>query len=226
MLTDGKGRTVNFKNSILVMTSNVGSKRIMELSRLEHDAVDDADKEKEAIYNRLSEVVKEELEIEMRPEFLNRIDEIVVFSPLSATDLSSIVDLILQQTVKRAQKEHSMELVVGPFLAKKIMEEGSMNASQFGARPMRRAAQRFFEDPVSDAIVRGFLKSGESAIVEFAEDDSDAAGAYYSVQITRASDGKSLQVPVELVSGGIGSTTSSNVKANGDQDALSPESTV
>ena len=227
MLTDGKGRTVNFKNSILVMTSNVGSQRIMELSRLEHDAVgDDESIKKEAIYTKLSEVVKEELEIAMRPEFLNRIDEIVVFSPLSQTDLSLIVDLILQGTVNRAQKEHNMELVVGPFLAKKIMEEGSMNASQFGARPMRRAAQRFFEDPVSDAIVRGFLNDEKAAIVEFAEDGSSNTGSHYSVQITRSSDGKSLQVPVELVSGGIGSVKSSSIKTNGDQDALSAESTV
>jgi ATP-dependent Clp protease ATP-binding subunit ClpC len=256
MLTDGKGRTVNFKNTILVMTSNVGSRRIMELSRLEDDldagdieegitsrksrkkhraslqaSPDDEEVEqkRDAMYTKLSEVVKEELEGEMRPEFLNRIDEIVVFSPLCEKDLTSIVDLILQKTVQRARKEHDMQLSIGPSLAKMIMEEGSSNAAQFGARPMRRAAQRFFEDAISDAIVRAFLQSGDEAVVDLAVDSGSSARSKraYMVEITRSRDGKSIQVPVEKVSGGIGaSMPTSVVRPNGDTELLQAESAV
>jgi ATP-dependent Clp protease ATP-binding subunit ClpA len=108
MLTDGKGRTVNFKNTILIMTSNVGSKRVMELSRLEAAAAslnqsgNSEQDENDAIYSRLSAVVKEEPESEMRPEFLNIIDEIVAFSPLAGDDLTGIAGLILDKTVELA----------------------------------------------------------------------------------------------------------------------------
>jgi ATP-dependent Clp protease ATP-binding subunit ClpC len=213
ILTDGKGRTVNFKNAILIMTSNVGSRRIMNMSKVESalekteemNGGTDTQEEAEALYARLSEVVKEELEYEMKPELLNRIDEIVVFSPLSPSDLSMIADLILQQTVNRAQKEREMTLSVSPKLTQKVMQEGSSSAAQFGARPMRRAAQRFFEDAISDAIVRGFLKVGDSAIVDLAESEDHR---HYSVEVKRSSDGKVLLVPVEKVSGGIGSSSS------------------
>jgi ATP-dependent Clp protease ATP-binding subunit ClpC len=165
----------------------------------------EAKEEAEAFYVRLSEVVKEELEYEMKPEVLNRIDEIVVFAPLSQSDLSMIADLILQQTVNRAQNEREMTLSVSPKLTQKVMQEGSSSAAQFGARPMRRAAQRFFEDAISDAIVRGFLKVGDSATVDLAESEDHR---HYSVEVKRSSDGKVLLVPVERVSGGIGSSPS------------------
>ena len=216
MLTDGKGRTVNFKNTILIMTSNVGSRRIMELSKLNKAArVSEGDsslnggrdlhqEEQGALYTMLSEVVKEELEGTMRPELLNRMDEIVVFSPLSNTDLTSIAQLILDRTIERAQSEQELTLKVTPALARMVMDEGSSNAAQFGARPMRRAAQRFFEDAISDAIIRGFLQKGDDAIVDLPVGNEDVR--HYLVQIKRSSDGKILEVPVEKVSGGIGSS--------------------
>lgn len=210
MLTDGQGRTVNFKNTILIMTSNVGSKRIVEMSRLEAAAQDvgmngsrDAE---ETLYANLSEIVKEELEYAMKPELLNRVDEIVVFSPLSDRNLNSIADLILDRTVQRAQNEQELTLKLSPELSRKVTEEGSSNAAQFGARPMRRAAQRFFEDSISDAIVRGFLKRGDDAVVGLGADTDDQ---HYIVEITRTRDGQVLQVPVDKVVGGIGASSSS-----------------
>jgi hypothetical protein len=156
----------------------------------------------ETLYTKLSQVVKDELEATMKPELLNRLDEIVVFSPLSSNDLTSIASLLLQQTVKRAQTERRMKLELGDSLIQKVRDEGSAQASTFGARPMRRAAQRFLEDAVSDAIVRGFLEEGDSANVDLARVGVD--GTCF-VQVTRGRDGERLEVEVEDGSGGIGS---------------------
>eukprot|EP00957_Ditylum_brightwellii_P087242 6640539-Ditylum_brightwellii.AAC.1 len=112
----------------------------------------------------MSHVVKEELEAAMRPEFLNCVDEIVVFAPLGDSNLGSITQLILDGTVKCATAERSIDLKISSDLVDRIMEEGSVNTAQFGAHPLRRAAQHFFEDLVSDAIIRGFLKENDEAI--------------------------------------------------------------
>ena len=231
ILTDGKGRTVNFKNTILIMTSNVGSQRIMELSKVEaafeqitrmdqeeeEDDDDDTvngnakskdefqDEAADALYETLSKVVKEELESTLKPELLNRIDEIVVFSPLRPSDLKMIANLNLDRTIQRARKEQSMDITVGSGLVDIVMREGSSNAAQFGARPMRRAAQRFFEDAISDAIVRGFLKAGDAAVVDLVAGREHPR--HYTVSIKRSIDSKVLEVPVEKVSGGIGSSS-------------------
>jgi len=210
MLTDGKGRTVNFKNTILIMTSNVGSQKILALSRLEsagrniHDSGTEQ-QQIDSLYAKLSETVKESLEASMKPELLNRMDEIVVFSPLSPTDLASITSLILSKTIQRAKAEQNLEISATQALSKKVMEEGSSNAAQFGARPMRRAAQRFFEDAVSDALIRGFLKNGDEAVVDLVSDSNDLHQNYI-VEVRRSSDGKALQVAVDKISQGIGST--------------------
>jgi ATP-dependent Clp protease ATP-binding subunit ClpC len=215
ILTDGKGRTVNFKNTILIMTSNVGSRRILELSRLESAVGIETDDD--ALYEKLSETVKEELEASMKPELLNRMDEIVIFSPLTETDLASITDLILNKIAVRAKAEQELTLTVGPDLLHKVMEEGSSNAAQFGARPMRRAAQRFFEDAISEALVRGFLVKGDEAIVDLKPDDSTSR--HYVVEVRRPQDNKSLEVLVDKTSKGIGSSSRQNLGVGLQSDA-------
>ena len=235
MLTDGKGRTVSFKNTILVMTSNVGSRRILQVTReseesslfkstdeiLEPTSIQEVNQMNpesendptttlaEVLYTKLLTVVKEELEDALRPELLNRIDEIVVFSPLGNSDLGEIASSLLQQTVNRAKTERNMQLTVDPALVMRVRDEGSAQASQFGARPMRRAAQRFLEDSISEALVRGFLKEGDAATVDL----GSVVGAKCTVVITRLWDGKQLEVPIEDSSGGIGSVPTTPVKS-------------
>ena len=212
-LTDGQGRTVSFKEVILVMTSNVGSKRILDVAnRGSVEANGSTNDEDEAVrsaaqYSEMSDVVKEELEAAMKPELLNRIDEIVVFSPLGGSDLRDIVKLIVNQAVDRASKERSITLSVSDCLIDKILEEGSANAAQFGARPIRRAAQRYVEDAVSDAIIRGFVKEGETSTVSFGREGAGPCDLS-TVQITRHSDGQAMAFEIEDAHGGIGSVKS------------------
>lgn len=239
VLTDGKGRTVSFKNTILIMTSNVGSQDILNLSRLEEAStrnepplgndmnVGDNCKQKlqgDVFYAKLSQTVKAALEETMRPEFLNRIDEIVLFSPLSSKDLIDIADLLLKKITKRAELERDLKLRPTSALSMKVMEEGSSNAAQFGARPMRRAAQRFFEDSVSEALVRGFLQKGEEAVVDLVS-NKDESPSHYVVQIRRLSDDDVLTVLVDKVGQGIGSSGISAIQ-NIDEDKTSFETEV
>lgn len=162
-----------------------------------------ADERNNALYPKYMDVVTEALEAQMRPELLNRIDEIIVFSPLSQNDLASIADLIMQKTIDRAEKELSgMEILVQPNLLERVVREGSANAAQFGARPMRRAAQRFLEDGVSDAIIQGFLQEGDTA-----EIDILPGSGLDEIFVKRRRDGKTMSVIVEDGSGGIGQGT-------------------
>jgi ATP-dependent Clp protease ATP-binding subunit ClpC len=221
MLTDGKGRTVNFKNVILIMTSNVGSQRILALSKLEsavqkssepNGGADSEQGAADVLYAKLSDIVKDELEQTMRPELLNRMDEIVVFSPLSGTDLRGIAKLIMDKVVERAQEEQELTLTVTPAFIKAVTDEGSSNAAQFGARPMRRAAQRFFEDAVSDSIVRGFLERGDDAVVDLKTDlETDR---HYVVEVCRSRDSNTVEVLIDKVVGGIGTPSGAGQPAN------------
>jgi len=268
VLTDGKGRSVNFKNVILVMTSNVGSRKILELvgrQKLERalseqggeqggergkkkkrrgeegspasfeEYVMGDDEELNNSYGinseseqptngvtplntaaeeyaALSEVVHEELQQEMKPELLNRIDEIIVFSPLDNANLRDIAHAIVDASIERAFKEKSIRLSVSECLIDCIMDDGSHNAAEFGARPMRRAAQRLFEDAVSDAIVRGFLEDGDAATVAMGLEQNSESGMP-QVVVMREKDGELLMVDVDDGSGGIGMASSRNARS-------------
>jgi hypothetical protein len=161
ILTDGKGRTVSFKNCIIVMTSNIGSTKILAESN-QHSGNSDE------LYSKLLSIVKEELEAGVKPEFLNRLDEIVVFSPLETSELTDIARKLLEETLQRAKEERDLDLTITDRILERVRSEGSSQAAQFGARPMRRAVQRFLEDSISDALVRGFLKPGDSGVVDLA----------------------------------------------------------
>jgi ATP-dependent Clp protease ATP-binding subunit ClpA len=153
------------------------------------------------LYSAMARVVKEELEATMRPEFLNRIDEIVVFAPLSTNDLVQIAQLLIERVTLRAFHEQRMTVLVDESLVQRISFEGQAKADQFGARPMRRAAQRFIEDTISEAIIKGFLVEGDSATIR-------PGSNYRRVVISRESDGATLDVEVEDDEGDIGSLNS------------------
>lgn len=161
----------------------------------------DGKEQDHALYPKLAQVVKEELEQKMKPELLNRIDEIVVFSPLLLPELTKIALLIVDRIRDRAEKEQTLSLSVGSCVLREIVREGSNKAEQFGARPMRRAAQRFVEDSLSDALIQGFLRKGDEAKMTLSASSSPAGKA--QVVLTRIGDGKHLVVEVEDASGGI-----------------------
>jgi ATP-dependent Clp protease ATP-binding subunit ClpC len=187
ILTDGKGRTVSFKNAILVLTSNIGSRRILDLSKT-HDGRPE--------YSKLVVAVKGELEASMKPELLNRIDEIVVFEPLSDDQLTLIAAMMILDITVRSQMERNIEIGVTRALTKRIVAEGSKSAGQFGARPMRRAVQRIVEDSISDAIVQGYLVDDDSAVFDLLEGAVNGNGSY-QVLVTRSRDDVKLYIEVE-----------------------------
>lgn len=163
-LTDNKGRTVNFKNTIIIMTSNLGSDLIRE--RL---STRTASNEEELIEQTAEEVMGL-LKTVMRPEFLNRIDETIVFTPLNKEEIERIVALQLNQTVKML-RENGIQLSYTPELVSRIAEEGF--DPEFGARPVKRAIQRGLLSGLSRRLLEGSVSEGQSIIMDAAPD-----GAY------------------------------------------------
>ena len=160
-LTDAKGRHVNFKNTIIIMTSNVGASMITTTAKLGFSTGDDEAKDK---YEKLKETVSEEMKKAFRPEFLNRIDETIVFAHLTQEEIRQIVDLMLKDLFKRlAERELSVEVTdeVKDHLAKNGYSEA------YGARPLRRAIQRYVEDELSDMILKSELTNGKKVLVEY-----------------------------------------------------------
>lgn len=185
-LTDGKGRTINFKNNIFVMTSNVGSKEILQVAQSGANA--DADEEK-----LTADVVKGALEESMRPEFLNRIDEIIVFAPLSYENLKDIASNLIANTVERAEEDQEIRMTVSDNIAEVVTREGLPLASTYGARPIRRAVQRYLEDTVAEAIMSDFIDEGDEVSVNL----KDPNGEKKVVEIKRMLDGKSMLIDVD-----------------------------
>jgi ATP-dependent Clp protease ATP-binding subunit ClpC len=146
-LTDSFGRHVDFKNTIFIMTSNIGAHRITT-----QDDFGFAKRDANITYDKMKETLKSELENYFRPEFLNRVDEIVVFRKLTHVDMVSIVDLELGKLAKRL-KEKGIELVVQQDAKDFLIERGT--DEKFGARPLRRAIEHYLEDAISEALLRG-----------------------------------------------------------------------
>jgi len=163
-LTDSKGRHINFKNTIIIMTSNVGASMITTTSKLGFSTSDDESKDK---YEKLKETVTEEMKKAFRPEFLNRIDETIVFAHLKQEEIREIVDLMLKDLFKRlAERELSVEVTdeVKDHLAKNGYSEA------YGARPLRRLIQRKIEDNLAEEILSGKYSQGDTIRITLVDD--------------------------------------------------------
>ncbi len=163
-LTDAKGRHVNFKNTIIIMTSNVGASMITTTSKLGFSTAEDESKDK---YEKLKETVSEEMKKAFRPEFLNRIDETIVFSHWSQEEIRQIVDLMLKDLFKRlAERELTIEVTdeVKDHLAKNGYSEA------YGARPLRRLIQRKVEDMLAEEILSGKYSAGDTIVLKLVDD--------------------------------------------------------
>ena len=143
-LTDSHGRTVSFKNTIIIMTSNVGASELNRTQKLGFGSEDDYDDVRDRQINALKQV--------MKPEFINRIDEIVVFTPLEKPDVEKIADIMLKNLEKRLE-DHSITLEISDEAKAHLVDKGY--DKEYGARPMRRTIQRQVEDKLSEEILKG-----------------------------------------------------------------------
>ena len=165
-LTDAKGRTVDFKNTLLILTSNIGSKVIEKGGGgLGFEFADD---QAEAKYNRIRSLVNEELKSYFRPEFLNRLDEIIVFRQLTKEEVKEISEILLKEVFQRlTEKEITLE--VTEKFKERLVDEGYNPA--YGARPLRRAIMRLLEDVLAEEILSGRLGEGDTATVDIDEEN-------------------------------------------------------
>ena len=149
-LTDGLGNTVDFKNTILIMTSNIGARHLQKRQGLGFQS----DRE-EMVAEKVEDLVKGEVKRTFNPEFLNRLDEIIIFQALTDADLIQILELLVQQlNANLAQKAITISVMED---AKKWILDRTLGDRSYGARPLRRALQRFIEDPLSEALIGGQL---------------------------------------------------------------------
>ncbi len=164
-LTDSKGRTVDFKNTLLIMTSNIGSKVIEKGGgglgfEFSGESIEDSQ------YNRIKSLVNEELKQYFRPEFLNRLDEIIVFRQLTKDEVKDIAEIMLKEVFSRIN-EKGIKLNVTDAFKERLVEEG-YNPS-YGARPLRRAVMRLLEDSLAEEVLSGRIKDGDTALVDVDE---------------------------------------------------------
>ena len=163
-LTDSKGRHINFKNTIIIMTSNVGASMITNTQKLGFSVSGDDKKDK---YEKLKDTVNEELKKAFRPEFLNRVDDIIVFSHLSAEEIRQIVDLMLKDLFKRlSERELTIEVTdnAKDYLAKEGYSE------TYGARPLRRLIQKTVEDVLAEEILSGNYKPNDKLVMDYRDE--------------------------------------------------------
>jgi len=164
-LTDAKGRTVSFKNTLIIMTSNIGSKVIEKGGG--GIGFEFADPEEDVQYTRIRNLVNEELKQYFRPEFLNRLDEIIVFRKLTKNEVKQIADILLREVFGRlAEKEITLQ--VSDRFKDHIVEVGY--DPNYGARPLRRAIMNLMEDVLAEAMLSGELSSGDAALMDMDED--------------------------------------------------------
>ncbi len=160
-LTDAKGRTVNFENTVIIMTSNVGSQHLVSTRKFGFTSADGVD------FRETERRAREALERAFRPEFLNRVDEIIVFQPLTKEDVLKIVDIMLKRLNKHLESQR-IRIEVTDAAKEFLAEEGY--DPKFGGRPLARAIRRYIENPLSSRIIGGEFDPGDTVVVDRAED--------------------------------------------------------
>ncbi len=164
-LTDSKGRTVDFKNTLIIMTSNIGSK-VIEKGGGGLGFEFSGDNQEDSQYNRIKSLVNEELKQYFRPEFLNRLDEIIVFRQLSRDEVKDIAEIMLKEVFSRIQHK-GIHLAITDAFKERLVEEG-YNPS-YGARPLRRAVMRLLEDSLAEEVLSGRIKDGDNVQIDIDE---------------------------------------------------------
>ena len=150
-LTDGPGRTVDFRNTVVIMTSNLGARHVQKRSSLGFQSLAE-----DAPAKSMDDLVMGEVKRVFNPEFLNRLDEIILFNPLADEDLLRIIDLLVGQ-INDTLIHRQVQIVVTPEARRWILDKTCGDRS-YGARPLRRALQRYIEDPLSEALIQGGLQ--------------------------------------------------------------------
>lgn len=158
-ITDAQGRKISFKNTIIIMTSNAGAQAIISPKKLGFTAADD----EKVNYENMKQNVMEEVKRIFKPEFINRIDEIIVFHALNKDHMREIVTLLSKKLVDRCKEQMNIELIIRDSVKKFIVEKGSDD--KYGARPLRRAVQTYIEDAMAEEVLNGKINSGDSVVV-------------------------------------------------------------
>ena len=172
-LTDAQGRTVSFKNTVIIMTSNIGSK-VIEKGGSGLGFEFSGDKE-EAQYNRIKDLVNQELKNYFRPEFINRLDEVIVFRQLNRPEVRQIATILLKEISTRLQEQREITIGVTTAFEDKVIEQGY--DPSYGARPLRRAIMRLLEDSLAEAILSGRVNDGDNALVDLDEEGNTTVTA-------------------------------------------------
>jgi ATP-dependent Clp protease ATP-binding subunit ClpC len=163
-LSDARGRRVDFRNAILIMTSNVGAEMIKRGTALGFDLPRDAERTEQQSYDEMRKAVMESLRRAFRPEFLNRVDATIVFRALTKDEITQIVDLELKKVNERLA-ERAMSLLATEAAKKFLAEQGY--DPDFGARPLRRVVTNMVEDKLSDVILAGQIKLGSTVLIDY-----------------------------------------------------------
>jgi ATP-dependent Clp protease ATP-binding subunit ClpC len=167
-LTDSKGRRVDFRNAVIIMTSNVGAKDLLKDTSLGFRPVTTSgDQEREAQHDRMKEKVLDQLKSQFRPEFLNRVDSLVVFRSLSVEEIRQIVELLLAR-VREQLRAQQIDLIITQEAKDHIIKLGY--DADYGARPLRRVIQNMVEDPLAEALLVGRFKDADTVVVDRSPD--------------------------------------------------------
>jgi ATP-dependent Clp protease ATP-binding subunit ClpC len=168
-ITDSQGRVVDFKNTIIIMTSNIGVRDIGPTTDIGFRSTKDEGTE-EVQYERMKKKVIDETKKLFKPEFLNRLDELIVFSKLSKAEILEIVDLMMKR-VKEEVEAQGRHIEYNDAAKERLGKDGF--DPTYGARPLRRAIQRMVEDPLAEEFIRNTFKEGETVMVDADPDDED-----------------------------------------------------